>query len=364
MKSMSQTKLLILLKYALWDNSFDIEDFSDADWVDIYRLAKEQAILSLCLDGINRLPNEQMPSDEGIREKWIAAMIQTERRNVVQNGNVVCLINELRNIGLHPILMKGQSLTIEYPNPFHRTCGDIDIYFKKEGEVQKAIEWAKLYGKSTGDQHEHDYPFTWNGEIVELHYWMALLYNKRYNKTLQRIIRDEYDKELPNVINIEGTAIETVPVTLYMLYQMVHISFHFLNEGIGLRQFCDLALYLRNHHNEIDFQKLNAWIDELGMRKLADLYATFLCQKLGLDESAIPWKTDLTYLNLLCEDIFNGGNFGKLRFGFKGKSSFLVQKMKALPLHWKNYRRYHELWPKETTASFVSKWKRAAIGIK
>lgn len=355
--------LLALIKAALWQQEVH-HTFIDADWADIYHLAKEQAVLAVCLDGINHLPRERMPSDESIRKKWISAMMKTERRNVIQNGKVVYLINELRNIGLSPILMKGQSLAREYPCPLHRTCGDIDIYFKKEGEIQKAIEWAKCHGTCTDDQHEHDYPFTWNGEIVELHYWMALLYNKKYNRTLQRIIRDEYVQGIPNVISLEGAEIETVPVTLYVLYQMVHISFHFLNEGIGMRQFCDLALYLKTHHKEIDFQKLNGWIEELGMRKLVDLYATFLCQKLELDESVIPWKTDSPYLNQLCEDIFNGGNFGKLRFGFKGKTSFLVQKMKALPLHLENYRHYHKLWPKETTASFISKWKRAAKGIK
>lgn len=364
MSYQSQRNLLTILKAALLGKPIDAEDFTTADWKAIYRLAKEQAVLALCTDGISRLPKGMMPMDEANREKWITAMMNTERRNLMQNERVVRLANELRLIGLHPVLMKGQSLGVEYSKPLHRTCGDIDLYFKEEGEVEKAVEWAKAHGKGCTGQHEHDYPFMWNGETVELHYWMALLYNKRYNQALQRIIREEYKHEAPNIVNVGGSGIETVPVTLYVMYQIVHISFHFLNEGIGLRQFCDLALYLRNHHDEIDFPKLNGWIKELGMERLADLYATFLCKKLGLDAALVQWKTDSPYLDVLYEDIFVGGNFGKLRFGFKGRSSFLVQKIKALPLHWHNYRRYHALWPKETTASFVSKWKRAALGIK
>ncbi len=355
--------LLALIRAALWQQDIS-SAFEVPDWVTICRLAKEQAVLALCTDGIRHLPNGMMPMDEANRKKWVAALMNTERLNLIQNEHVLRLTKELHLIGLHPVLMKGQSLGVEYSEPLHRTCGDIDLYFKEEGEVQKSIEWARQNGKKQDGHHEHDYPFVWNGVTVELHYWMAILYNKRYNRDLQRIIREEYVHEASNMVSVVSERIETVPVTLYVLYQMVHISFHFLNEGIGLRQFCDLALYLRNHHDEIDFLKLNGWIRKLGMERLANLYATFLCKKLGLDDAFVPWRTDSPYLDVLYEDIFAGGNFGKLRFGFKGRTSFFVQKIKALPLHWHNYRRYHALWPKETTASFISKWKRAALGIK
>lgn len=364
MESKSKDALLELLKCALFGKPMNMNCFKNGNWNEIYRLANEQAVLPLCLEGINHLPHELMPSEESNRLKWITAMMKMEQRNKIQNEKVTLLINEFRMVGLHPILMKGQSLATEYSNPLHRTCGDIDLFFKGKDEVEKAIEWANGNGDCTEEQHEHDYPFIWNGEVVELHYWMALLYNKRYNRILQDIIEYEYNHEKINIVSINGIEIETIPETLYVLYQMIHISFHFLNEGIGLRQFCDLALYMNNHHAEIDFQKLIKWISDLDLKQLADLYATFMCKKLGLDVSIVPWNTESPYLDILYDDIFLGGNFGKLRFGFKGRSSFLMQKLKALPLHWKNYKRYHILWPKETTASFMSKWKRAALGIK
>ena len=359
----SKALLLELLKSAIWQKPSDPTLFESPDWSEIYKLAKEQAVIALCGDGISLLPSRLMPPEKN-KSKWISAMMITEMKNKVQNQKLVKLFDCLRKKGLHPILMKGQSLATEYTNPLHRTCGDIDIYFKIEEEVKKAIEWTKYCGYESSGKHEHDYPFVWNGEIVELHYWMALLYKKRYNQALQDIIKEEYRKGCPNSVMIEQEDVETVPVTLYVLYQMIHISFHFLNEGIGLRQFCDLAVYLNNHHAEIDFDKLDKWIKELGMERLEELYATFLCNKLGLDDGVIPWRTNSPYLNILYDDIFQGGNFGKLRFGFKGKSSFLVQKIKAFPLHWHNYRRYYHLWPQETTASFISKWKRTMLGFK
>ncbi|MCD8237570.1 MAG: nucleotidyltransferase family protein [Prevotellaceae bacterium] len=329
----SQDLLLELLKSALWQKPSNPHLFEGADWKTIYQLAKEQAVIALCVDGINLLPAEQMPPAEW-KSKWISAVMITEMKNRNQNAKVVLLIETLQKQGLHPVLMKGQSLAVEYPCPLHRTCGDMDIYFKEEDDVEKAIAWTKSCGYASSGIHEHDSPFTWQGEIVELYYWMALLYKKQYNKRLQEIISEEYRHNTPNVVRIGDLDVETVPVTLYVLYKMVHISFHFLNEGIGLRQFCDLAIYLKNHHAEIDFRKLNKWIEELGMERLAELYATFLCEELGLDSGIIPWITSSPYLYILHEDIFQGGNFGKLRFGFKGKSSFLVQKFKALPLHY------------------------------
>jgi len=148
------------------------------------------------------------------------------------------------------------------------------------------------------------------------------------------------------------------------VYLLVHIYRHVFSEGIGLRQFCDLALYLRNHADEIDYDRLKRYLSELGFGKLTSMYGHLLNRYLGVDANIIPFELSDKYFALLADSIFTGGNFGKKVFGFKGKDAFFKSKIKAMPLHLIHYIKYRHFNPKELDANFLVKWKRAAKGIK
>ena len=49
---------------------------------------------------------------------------------------------------------------------------------------------------------------------------------------------------------------------------------YIVSEGIGLRQLCDIFMYLHRWHDEIDATRLDRWLDALRLRHLADAIAT------------------------------------------------------------------------------------------
>lgn len=358
-----QLQLLELLKAGLTKEKPDGELFVGADWKKLYNMAFEQSVVAVVFDGICLLQKDYMPPLK-MKMQMISTVQSIENTNNMMNSLSAELTSILEDLGTKPVMMKGQAFATEYPNPLHRQSGDIDLFFRSEPENIAVKEWAQKNAEPDNKINDKDYPFHWKGVEVESHFLLCMMYNKKNNDLLQSIIRKEFEENAPVFVDVCGKKIETVPPTLNVLHQIIHISYHFLNEGIGLRQFCDLALYLRNHADEIDYDRLKRYLSELGFGKLTSMYGHLLNRYLGVDANIIPFEFSDKYFSLLADCIFTGGNFGKKVFGFKGKDAFFKSKIKAMPLHLIHYIKYRHFNPKELDANFLVKWKRAAKGIK
>lgn len=58
-----------------------------------------------------------------------------------------------------------------------------------------------------------------------------------------------------NPVEIDGFL--AMPPHEHLLYLLLHAYKHFVRSGIGLRQFCDIGLWARAYHAEIDWQRLH-----------------------------------------------------------------------------------------------------------
>lgn len=358
-----QLQLLELLRAGIFKTVPDEKLFENTDWKKLMTLAFEQSVIAVAFDGICMLSKELMPPLK-TKMKVISTVHAIEDTNGMMNSLSSELTDIFERMELRPVVMKGQAFATEYPNPLHRQSGDIDLFFRTDHENLTVKEWAQKNAEPDNKINDKDFPFHWKGVEVESHFLLCMMYNRRNNERLQNIIREEFEHNGPYYVEICGRKIETVPPTLSVLHQIIHISYHFLNEGIGLRQFCDLALFLKNHADEIDYNRLLEYINELGLDKLSSMYGYLLNKYLGVADNFIPFGISDKYFGQLSESIFEGGNFGKKIFGFKGKDAFLVSKIKALPLHFVHYLNYRHFNPKELDANFLIKWKRAAKGVK
>lgn len=359
----SEIQLLELLRAGIFNVAPDESLFADVDWREVLKLAFEQSVIAVVFDGICKLSKELMPPLK-MKMHVISTVQSIEESSRMMNKLSSEISGIFGDMGLKPVLMKGQAFASEYPNPLHRQSGDIDLFFRTEDENRAVKEWAQKNAEPDDKINDKDFPFHWNGVEVESHFLLCMMYNRKNNELLQRIIGDEFAENEPYCVDICGRRIETVPPTLNVLHQIIHISYHFLNEGIGLRQFCDLALYLKRHADEIDYVRLNGYLRSLGFVKLSAMYGFLLNSYLGVEAEFIPFGVSGTYFEQLSSSIFAGGNFGKKIFGFKGHDAFLFSKMKALPLHLMHYLKYRHFNPRELDANFMVKWKRAAKGIK
>lgn len=365
--SNTEKQLFDLLRLALWANKGRWGDenvkeqlvLKEDEWNDVFDLAKEQCVAEVLMDGINRLEPKARPP-QNLVLKWLGRMMMMERRNLQLNMVVEKLFGKLHRMNLSPVLMKGQALAQNYPNPLHRTCGDIDVYFKHRPDCEKAVEWARsivgngVDGNDSPWERKH-FAFFVNGTEIELHYQMCRFENKQLQRRLQEIIDDEFLRCPAYQVRIGSVEIETVPPTLAVLHQVMHITRHLLEAGVGLRQLCDLALYMDRHIEEIDIGRLREYLHELQLERVAEALGSLLVGCMGLDEANWSFGKNNRYLDFLIREIFDGGNFGKRRMGYQAQTHGLKRKWLSMCYFGQRCLLYRHLLPKESRGYFLSK---------
>lgn len=131
-----------LVRSGLWGCLADATLFksvSAADWDNLYRIAQTQALLAVTFDGINTLPAELRPP-RPLYLQWTAKTVQIEQANERLNRMVEELQTLYSHAGLHPVLLKGQDIGLNYRHPLHRQCGDIDVYLGKQGQHDARVK--------------------------------------------------------------------------------------------------------------------------------------------------------------------------------------------------------------------------------
>ena len=267
-----QEHLFLLLKSALWQDENIEQSVCNVDWNNLYQLANEQCLIGIVADSFRLLSKKQCDGEERLR--WLAYVVRLEKKNQEMNLLVGKLFEKFCKMNLSPVLLKGQAFAANYAYPQHRQCGDIDLYFKNRKDCETAVAWAAKVDNSAAVSPENKrerkhFSFSIGSNEVELHYYMCLFENSWLQQRLQQIIDEEFAYSKPFFVEIEGEQIETVPPTLSALHQIIHISRHLLEAGIGLRQICDLAMFLDKHHDVIDKERLNGYLEELQLMTIA-----------------------------------------------------------------------------------------------
>lgn len=350
----SQKDLLLLLRAALWNDTEAAQRIHDANWEEIALLAKEQTVIGICGDAIAMLDKEQCPGTE-LKTKWAGWMLQTERHNERMNHAAAAITHGFKKYGLTPILMKGQALASYYPAPEHRQCGDIDICFLNNSECDTAREIAKAIvpkaEKTESNKRERKhFSFNINGIEVELHHFLCLLETPKLNRRLQDIIDKELHQEPALHINIGDYSIRTLPPTLSVLHQIIHITTHLLEAGIGLRQFCDIAMFLEHNHDKTDSRQLQLYLQELELASMAANIGYILHNIFGMDKTKIPFSTNGKDTRFIMNEVFEGGNFGKKRIekSLQRKGNVVFRKISSMIYFAKRCYRYRVLLPQES----------------
>lgn len=348
----------------MWGKGNASSDIKNLRWKEIYELANDQCVMGIVADSFLLLDNIQA---QGLNKlQWLGYVLLLERENAELNKLVEMLFGKFHHMGLSPVLMKGQAFASNYPNPLHRQCGDIDIYFKGRTECEGAVLWAEKIDKAAAESSDNKrerkhFTFSIGGNVVELHYFLCLFENRDLQHRLQEIIDEEFAQAEPFFVRIEGKQIETVPPTLSVLHQVLHITRHLLEAGIGLRQVCDLAVYLRNNHEAIAADRLNGYLKELQLMKTARVLGYIMAEHLGLPKSAVPFGMDGQYSDFILQEIFEGGNFGKKKVVYRNNKNGIWRKIESIVYFYRRCKLYEPLLPMEAKSYF---WNKIKLNIK
>ena len=210
----------------------------EADWQELYAIAKKQCLVGILFDGIKKLPAEHVGMKKELLLQWMAESQMLENANVRLNDAAIQVSEWFRKKGFRTCILKGQGNALMYPNPYSRTPGDIDIWV--EGGDKRVISFVRSISPHEKACYHHiEFP-SYKGVEVEVHYRPSFLlcfwHNRKLQKYYERVKEEQFSHRV--MLGEQGEiAIPTMEFNL--IFQLTHIYAHLMNEGIGLRQLVD-----------------------------------------------------------------------------------------------------------------------------
>lgn len=275
------------------------------EWKQIYQESQRQAVIGVTVEGIDKLPQEQRPSQVMVLE-WIGAAEIIRKRNKILNQRCVEIQLLFAQAGFRSCILKGQGNATMYPNPYSRMPGDIDIWV--DGERDAIIDFVKGFAPAANIKYK-DIAFHYKDVDVEAHFFPAYLNNFKYNKRFQQFISRNKAKQFEHLTEFENAKIYTPTDDFNIIYQMAHLYHHFFCEGIGMRHFIDYYYLLK----KVNGKALYIDFSQFGMQRFAEGVMWVEKELLGLPETLLIAKPNAKVGKVLMNEIILYGNFGNFK---------------------------------------------------
>lgn len=305
----SKTALLSIIRQSLW---IQRENTPVADWEQVEVLAQKQGVLSLLYLGVDR--NASVVPQERIRV-WrgamLAGVLQNEQLNVDQQEIVDCL----GKVSIRCAVLKGTSAARFYPHPDARCLGDIDLLVDQQNiETVERILAGLGYRKN---EHEHSFHISFfrGTSTVEVHYAVSEVPNIAGGCVVQSEMMRFLDNTRLAVLN--DMEFPVLADEHQALVQILHMERHMLEEGIGLRQLCDWALFVSKTEKNHWTDHTVALLKKCGLLIYASVITKACVKFLGLDEDRADWCIPIkdALIDEFMQDVFRGGSMGKADSG-------------------------------------------------
>ena len=210
----------------------------EADWKELYAIAKKQCLVGVLFDGIKKLPAEHVGMKKELLLQWMAESQMLEKANVRLNDAAIQVSEWFRKKGFRTCILKGQGNALMYPNPYSRTPGDIDIWV--EGEDKRVISFVRSISPHEKACYHHiEFP-SYKGVEVEVHYRPSFLLCFWHNRKLQKYYERVKEEQFSHRVMLGEQGEIAIPTAEFnLIFQLTHIFSHLMNEGIGLRLLLD-----------------------------------------------------------------------------------------------------------------------------
>ena len=328
-----EDQFLHLLRSTLWGTAPDASMFgADTHWEGVLSLASRHTVQGLVAQAILRLADSQACSlPAGLEEKCLSMMMRNVHANQLVDKVLAEVTGAISVEDFRPVLLKGQGVARYYINPQLRVAGDIDYYVGTGHVFLQIIDclsrrWPDMAITDNGGKHVNT---ELNGVEIELHRHAA---NRDGMRRAHRIL-NWADNELRYGHNREynvGNVVVNVPSPLFdCVFVFIHLFYHFLHEGVGLRQLCDWARCLHENRKQLDEAKLKGLLQWLGIKTEWQVFGRLLVDYLGLPEEDMPCLRGYERrARRLLQLILSESNFGKER-----KADYFASRPKSLLRH-------------------------------
>lgn len=293
------------------------DSLKEADWKELYAVAKKQCLVGVLFDGIKKLPAEHVGMEKELLLQWIAESQMLEKANVRLNDAAIQVSEWFRKKGFRTCILKGQGNALMYPNPYSRTPGDIDIWV--EGGDKRVISFVRSISPHEKACYHHiEFP-SYKGVEVEVHYRPSFLLCFWHNRKFQKYYERVKEKQFSHRVMLGEQGEIAIPMVEFnLIFQLTHIFSHLMNEGIGLRQLLDYYFVLQ-HADIKDLTELQRNLKHFGLWKFAGAIMYIMHEVFGMPASRLIVPLNEKYGNFVLNEVLEAGNFGSYdkrnRFG-------------------------------------------------
>lgn len=348
--------LLKLVRSALWGTPVESLP-KDIDWGKVFRLARQQTLVGLLADAVQKLPPESRP-DAQLLSQLRAYVMKNLQAHLLITRKLSDTVNLLRSEGIDPVLFKGHGLALNYPDPMSRQCGDIDLYVGKRDYEKAVAVCVRTFGEGEHDSESlKHYHFDNQGVSVELHRIAENIPGLRRNRRYQQWTVENLESSQVRSVDVEGVPVHLPPYGFDAVYVMNHAWHHFVVGGIGLRQFCDWTMYLHRFHDKLEPARLEADLKSFGLLKVWHMFAWVAVNRLGLPAEECPLYEGKYARDAqrMLDFVWTDGNFGRFTPG-KGirPDGYAAGKLHSMIVQTKRYFRIAPVYP----AHIMNSWFR------
>lgn len=317
----TETQFLHIAKAAVSGGTLPTEG---VNWPAIFTLANQQKLLPILFETVRKMPvAEENAALFAVTKQQVIGQVLNQ---TVRSAEFADLYQKLRLAGLHPIVVKGQLCSRLYPLKDHRISADDDLYIP-DAEFMACHEQLLANGLTTNmpadelpTADEVSYTKKDSPLYIELH---------RHLFDSSEDAHDELNHFFVDINSVEIDGFLAMPPHEHLLYLILHAYKHFVRSGIGLRQFCDIGLWAREYHNEIDWQRLHDQCASVHATTFAAAAFRIARDYLGIEFNLpAPWDASIDVEPLL-HDTLCGGVYGSNDYTRLHSSTVTLNAVKA-----------------------------------
>lgn len=301
----NQYTLLHILAHALRNTKPDAATLPEGtDWNALLRTSGQHKLLPLI---VSALPVSEIPEAAAMKR----TAIQQTVSQTLRTSAFLELYRSMEDAGFHPLVVKGILCRSLYPQGDLRPSSDEDLLVP-HSEFEACCSFLRDYGMTpTGEITPQSFETGWRNDTlyIELHRSLFSPEAGAYGD-LNRFFENAAE-QAQTYPTEQGSSVRSLIPQDHMLYLLLHAYKHFLHSGFGIRQICDIGLWARKYHGQIQWEELaekcrssNAFGFAAAVFSIAEHYLDI---PLNLPAS---WNCEKSYCEPLLADVLSGGIYG------------------------------------------------------
>lgn len=243
-------------------SSIPLEYVSEQNWQRLFDISIQQKLECAVYESVYDEPAFKTAGD-ALKREWKALVKNRYIFELRKTERFWKIYEELLKAGIRPLILKGVVCRFLFKKPYARPSGDEDLLVEaKELEVCiRTLERIGLQKVSDSEGNVLKYMDLESGLQIEVH--RSLFgddgsIESEFNEWFQDAF--VYSEE----IEIEGHRVYTMQPTLHLLYLITHWIKHFVGPGVGVRQICDIAKFVNQWGDRINWELIVNKIESKG----------------------------------------------------------------------------------------------------